>query len=120
MKRVCILLALLLTVCFFISCSNAPQIETDAVPQKVIGVPESLGKSLSEGTVQIDAKIEPAEASQALKWQSSDERIATVENGKITLLQEGVTVNHSHERKRRICICYLCIDCYAKRGGGYE
>ena len=92
MKRVCILLALLLTVCFFISCSNAPQIETDAVPQKVIGVPESLGKSLSEGTVQIDAKIEPAEASQALKWQSSDERIATVENGKITLLQEGVTV----------------------------
>lgn len=90
-KIVCIFIVLLLSVAIFGGCGNT-QTEAPPAPQRITGVPENLEKDIAEKTVQIDAKVEPAEASQDLIWQSSDPRVAAVNNGKIDLLQKGVTV----------------------------
>ena len=58
-------------------------------------MPESLTLSQKTATIQVGATkeitavIEPSDAVQTLTWTSSDEGVATVENGLITANETG-------------------------------
>lgn len=69
-----------------------------AQTQEVIPAPESITLSETElelkvgETAQITATVLPENAEQVVIWSSSDENLATVEDGKITALKEGEVV----------------------------
>ena len=64
----------------------------------MIPAPESITLSETElelkvgETAQITATVLPENAEQLVIWSSSDENLATVEDGKITALKEGDVV----------------------------
>jgi len=57
-------------------------------------------------TVTLNATVLPKEAEQAVKWESEDEKIATVdENGKVTAVAKGiVNIKASADGKTAVCV----------------
>lgn len=80
-------------------------VKVNAVPTAVKLSQEAadleVGKQLT-----LTASVEPAEASQAIEWKSSNESVATVDKGVVTAVKEGncnITATATGSSKNAIC-----------------
>lgn len=79
-----IFIALSIFAFLFASCDNEVSVTGVTLDQTNLAIPE-------KGTATLVATIEPSEAVGIVKWSSSNEAVATVENGVVTGLTVGTT-----------------------------
>lgn len=95
-----------------VKCLHSGKSVTSRVTVKTGYVPPVANVELNQkeakmnvgATLELAATILPAEADQTVKWESSDETLATVQNGVVTALKPGkVTIKAVADKKDASC-----------------
>ena len=70
-----------------------PQVSQVTIQYRNMPAPEELNLSVEDGaTVRLKAQTLPAEAASPVAWRSSNEKVAVVEGGLVTLVGSGTAV----------------------------
>ena len=79
----------------------------------------SLYRNASPNTVTLNATVEPAESTDKVEWSSSDETVATVENGVVTAVGNGTAVITAKAGEFEAA-CTVSVTTYASGGGSSD